>query len=125
LPFVDEKIKQQKTNKMVKLEIKNIKEIDDDAVKEQFTKLCEEKRAYLNKYFKNYGKELTMEVIVNKDGDIYKISSSLNLKSKKILHAEEGKDIPAVTTLLMKEFTKEVKRQKELEKKSYVYKRKR
>jgi ribosome-associated translation inhibitor RaiA len=125
LPFVDEKIKQQKTNKMVKLEIKNIKEIDDDAVKEQFTKLCEEKRAYLDKYFTNYGKELTMEVIVNKDGDIYKISSSLNLKSKKILHAEEGKDILAVTTLLMKEFTKEVKRQKELEKKSYVYKRKR
>jgi ribosome-associated translation inhibitor RaiA len=110
---------------MVKLEIKNIKEIADDAIKEQFKQLCEDKRAYLDEYFKNYDKPLTFEVIVNRDGEVYKVSSSLNMKSKKILHVEEGKDVLAITTKLMKEFTKEAKRQKELERKDYVYKRKR
>jgi len=110
---------------MVKLEVKNIKEIEGEELKEQFTQLCEEKRTYLEEYFKNYDKDLTMEVIVNKDGAIYKVSSSLNMKSKKILHVEEGKEILAVTTKLMKEFIKVVKRQKELERKDYLYKRKR
>jgi len=110
---------------MVKLEIKNIKEIENDVLKEQFTKLCEEKHSYLNEYFKNYDKLLTFEVIVNKDGKVYKVSASLNMKSKKILHVEEGKDVLAITTKLMKEFTKAAKRQKELERKDYVYKRKR
>jgi ribosome-associated translation inhibitor RaiA len=110
---------------MVKLEIKNVKEIAEDALKEQFTQLCEDKRAYLDEYFKNYDKELTFEVIVNKDGPVYKVSASLNMKSKKILHVEEGKDIMAAATKLMKEFTKAAKRQKELERKDYIYKRKR
>jgi ribosome-associated translation inhibitor RaiA len=111
--------------KMVRLEIKNIKEIESDALKEQFTQLINEKRDYLDEYFKNYDKELTFEVIVNRDGEVYKVSASLNMKSKKILHVEEGKEILAVTTKLMKEFTKVAKRQKELERKDYLYKRKR
>ncbi|RLD33864.1 MAG: hypothetical protein DRJ02_05965 [Bacteroidetes bacterium] len=110
---------------MIKLEVKNIKEIADDAIKEQFIQLCEDKRVYLEEYFKNYDKDLTMEVIVNKDGMVYKVSASLNMKSKKILHVEEGKDVLAITIKLMKEFTKVAKRQKEMERKDYVYKRKR
>jgi len=38
---------------------------------------------------------------------------------------EEGKDVLAITIKLMKEFTKVAKRQKEMERKDYVYKRKR
>ena len=110
---------------MVKLQIKNIKEIDSDELKEQFKQLCAEKEEYLNEYFKNYGKELTFEVIVNKDGNIYKVDASLNMKSKKVLHLEEGKDIIAVTKKLLKEFITAVKRQKELERKDYTFKRKR
>ncbi len=110
---------------MIKLEIKNIKEIESEALKEQFTQLCSDKRDYLDEYFKNYDKAMTFEVIVNRDGEVYKVSASLNMKSKKILHVEEGKEIMAIATKLMKEFTKVVKRQKELERKDYLYKRKR
>ena len=110
---------------MVKLEIKNIKELPGEELKDQFTQICNEKNEYLNEYFKNYDKELTLEVIVNKDGEIYKVNTSLNMKSKKILHVEEGKEVLAVTTKMFKQFIKDVKRQKELERKDYLYKRKR
>lgn len=110
---------------MVKLEVKNIKEIENEAEKQEFVKKCEEKRDYLEEYFKNYGKDLLLEVIVNKSGKTYTVSASLNLKSKKILHTEEHKDIQTATTGLFGEFLKEVKRQKELERKDYLYKRKR
>ncbi len=110
---------------MVKLEIKNIKELSGEELKNQFTQICNEKNEYLNEYFKNYDKELTLEIIVNRDGDVYKVSASLNMKSKKILHVEEGKEVLAVTTKMFKQFIKDVKRQKELERKDYLYKRKR
>ncbi len=110
---------------MIKLEIKNIKEIEGELLKEQFTQLCNSKRDYLEEHFKNYDKALTMEVIVNRDGEVYKVSASLNMKSKKILLAEEGKEILKVASKLMKEFTKSAKHQKELERKDFLYKRKR
>jgi len=110
---------------MVKLEIKNIKELQSEALKEQFTQICNEKRDYLDEYFKKYEKDLTLEVIVNKDGDIYKVSASLNMKSKKVLHVEESKDVLAAVTKMLKQLITEVKKQKELERKDYLYKRKR
>jgi len=110
---------------MIKLEIKNIKEIESELLKEQFTQLCNDKRDYLDEHFKNYDKEMIIEVIVNRDGELYKVSASLNMKSKKILLAEEGKEVLSVTTKLMKELTKTAKRQKELERKDYLFKRKR
>ncbi len=110
---------------MIKLEIKNLKKIEAEADKQEFKSKCEEKRDYLEEHLKNYGKELTLEVIVNKSGKTYKVSVSLNMKSKKILHLEEHKDILHAATKLFNEFVKEVKRQKELERKDYLYKRKR
>ncbi len=110
---------------MVKLEVKNIKEIENENAKQEFLSKCEDRKSYLEDYFKNYGKDLTLEVIVNKSGKTYKVSASLNMKSKKILHLEEHKDILPAATKLFNEFLKEVKRQKELERKDYLYKRKR
>lgn len=110
---------------MIRLEVKNIKEIENETAKQEFLAKCEDRRNYLEDYFKNYGKELTLEVIVNKSSKTYKVSASLNMKSKKILHMEEHKEILPATTKLFNEFLKEVKRQKELERKDYLYKRKR
>ncbi len=111
--------------KMVKLELKNLKEIENEEVREGFVAFWKEKQLYVEELFKNYDKDLTLEVIVDKSGKTYKISASLNLNSKKILTVEEGPVLMSVTEKLFSEFKKTMKRQKELERKDYLYKRKR
>ncbi len=109
---------------MVQLITKNIKDVGAEQEKD-IVRLCEEKLDFYNQLFKNYGKDLKLELIFNKSASMYKISASLNLKSKKILLAKEGKDPLKVTTGLLNDFKKKVKRQYELERKDYEYKRKR
>ncbi len=109
---------------MVNLIIKNLKEIEEGprAVVES---LCKEKSEFYQELFKKYSKDLTLEVIINKSASTYTISASLDLKSKKVLVAEEDKNAVKAATRLFNEFKKVVKRQYELERKDYEYKRKR
>jgi len=109
---------------MVELIIKNIKEIDED-LRDKITNICNEKSEYFKELFKKYDKDLIIEIIFNKSSAIYTVSASINLKSKKVLLAEENKDVIAAVTKLFNEFKKTVKRQYELERKDYEYKRKR
>ncbi len=109
---------------MVKLVVKNISEVED-TYQDKVKSICEEKSEYYKELFKKYDKDLTLEVIFDHSSALYKVSASLNLKSKKVLIAEEGKDIEKVVTGLFAEFKKVVKRQYELERKDYEYKRKR
>lgn len=109
---------------MIKFIIKNIKEVEEqlqDEIKEYF----ESKQEYYTELFKNYDKDMTMELIIDNSAAVYKASVSLNMKSKKVLVVEEGKDIMKVLVTLFNEFKKVVKKQYELERKDYVYKRKR
>ena len=110
---------------MVKLIIKNTKEIEDLQIRARFESLWTTNREYIDELFKNYEKELLLEVIVNKSGKTYKVSCSLNMLSKVVQQLEEDIDIMAASTRLFSKFKKEIKRQKELEKKDYLYKRKR
>ncbi len=109
---------------MVKLIIKNTKEINKE-LESELKELCEEKLEYYSELFKKYDKDLKLEVIFNKTSSVYKVSVSLNLKSKKLLLAKEGEDIIKLTNSLFSDFKKMAKRQYELEKKEYEYKRKR
>ncbi|NPA37813.1 MAG: hypothetical protein GXO47_13295 [Chlorobi bacterium] len=109
---------------MVELIIKNISEVEEP-LQEKVKALCEEKSEFYKELFKKYDKELTLEVIFDHSSSLYKVSASINLKSKKVLIAEEGKDVMKVVTGLFAEFKKAVKRQYELERKDYEYKRKR
>ncbi len=109
---------------MVKLLIKNIKDVEEN-LRESVENLCNEKAEFYKDLFKKYDKDLTVEVIFNKSALIYTVSASINLKSKKVLLAEEGNDVLKTTTRLFNEFKKAVKRQYELERKDYEYKRKR
>ncbi len=110
---------------MVKLALKNVSEIEDEMNKHRFVEICEEKKNYIEEVFKNYDKDLVFEIILDKSGKTYKISASLNLKSKKLLVAEEDHDLFKAFDRLFNEFKKLMKRQKELERKDYLYKRKR
>ncbi len=109
---------------MVKLIIKNLKEVEEGP-RATVERLCKEKSAFYEELFKKYSKDLTLEVIINKSASTYTISASLDLKSKKVLVAEEDKDALKAATRLFNEFKKVVKRQYELERKDYEYKRKR
>jgi predicted RNA-binding protein Jag len=109
---------------MVNLIIKNLKEIEE-SVRDKSEELIKSKTEFYQELFKKYDKDLTIEVIVNKSASTYTISASIDLKSKKVLLAEEGKDAIQVITKLFNEFKKAVKRQYELERKDYEYKRKR
>ncbi len=109
---------------MVNLILKNIKEVEED-FRDEVKKICEEKSEYFKELLKKYDKDLVLEVIFDHSSSLYKVSASLNLKSKKMLLTEENKDVVAAVTRLFAEFKKAVKRQYELERKDYEYKRKR
>ncbi len=108
---------------MVKLIIKNLKEVELPYRKE-VEEICNEKLEFFQNLFKKYGKELTLEVIINKSAKTYTVSAAIDLKSKKVLIAEEDRDILKAVHSLLNEFKKAVKRQYELERKDYEYKRK-
>ena len=108
---------------MVKLVIKNLKEVEE-AFRKEAEEICQEKLEFFQNLFKKYDKDLTLEVIVNKSEKIYTASAAIDLKSKKVLIAEEDKDILKALRNLFNEFKKVVKRQYELERKDYEYKRK-
>ncbi len=109
---------------MVTLEIKNIKEVEEQH-HEIIKNICKEKQEYYNELFKKYDKDLILKVIFDKSSALYKVSASINLKSKKVLLVEENKNVEKAITQLFSNFKKAVKRQYELERKDYEYKRKR
>ena len=109
---------------MVKLIIKNLKEVDE-AARKQAEELIKSKVGFYEQLFKKYDKDLTLEVIFDNSSSLAKVSASIDLKSKKVLLAEEDKAILKAVTTLFNEFKKAVKRQYELERKDYEYKRKR
>ncbi len=109
---------------MVSLSIKNIKEIEEE-YRDKVTSVIEEKHNFFNELLKKYDKNPTLEVIFDGSSSVYKASASLNLKSKKVLIAEEGNDVIKLVTALMNNLKKAVKHQYELERKDYEYKRKR
>ncbi len=109
---------------MVKFIIKNIKEVEAD-LQAEVKKYFEEKQDFYTELFKNYDKEMTMELIIDHSSSVYKASVSLNMKSKKMLLGKEDKDLMVVLTSLFSSFKKVVRKQYELERKDYVYKRKR
>ncbi len=109
---------------MIELKLKNLKEIEEQ-YRDEVEKICQEKSEYFKELLKKYDKDLVLEVIFDHSSAVYKVSASINLKSKKVLIAEEGKEIKSVVTTLFNEFKKAVKRQYELERKDYEYKRKR
>ncbi len=110
---------------MVKLALKNIKEIEEE-YRSEIKKLCDEKGKYFDELFKKYEKNLTLEIHFDHTSTkLYKVTATINLKSKKVSVREEGDDIKKVVTKLFSEFKKTVKKQYELEKKDYEYKRKR
>ena len=109
---------------MVTLEIKNLKEVEDSLV-EDVKALCNDKLEFYNNLFKNYNKDLDLIVIIDKSSALYKTSASLNMESKKVLLVKEDKDVLKALRALFADFKKTVKKQYELEKKDYLYKRKR
>jgi len=108
---------------MVKTIIKNLKEVEEPFRKE-IEEVIKEKSEFYQNLFKKYDKDLTLEIIFNKSAKTYMVSASIDLKSKKVLIAEENKDVLKALHKLFSEFKKAVKRQYELERKDYEYKRK-
>ncbi len=110
---------------MVHLIIKNLKEVETEADRRQLEELAERVRQKLEKRLKRYGKELTLEVIVNKSSSTYLLSAAVDLRTKRILQAEEGRELVPLAHKLFDEFLRQFQRQLELERKDYEYKRKR
>ncbi len=109
---------------MVELVIKNVRELEDE-YRSSVSGICEEKAEFFKELLKKYEKNLLLEVIFDHSSSLYKVSGSLNLKSKKVLSVKEGKDVVKVVTGMFSDLKKIVKKQYELERKDYEYKRKR
>jgi len=109
---------------MVEFKIKNLSEVDEKYHYE-IKAFCENKAKYFKDLFKKYSKNLTLEVIFDHSSSLYKISVAIDMKSKKILSVEEGKEVMPVLDKLCNKFKVAVKKHYELEKKEYTYKRKR
>ncbi len=109
---------------MVALQIKNLKEVPGEAQRQEIQQLAEKLQQKFEEWFKRYTKPLTFEVIVAHNGRVFRISAALDMKSKKVLHAEEDIDPVVAAHKLFEQFRRHVKRQIELERKDYEYKRK-
>ncbi len=109
---------------MVELVIKNVKELEDE-YRSSVVSICEEKAEFFKELLKKYDKDLKLEVIFDHSSSLYKVSGSINLKSKKVLAVAEDKDAVKSVTGMFSDLKKMVKKQYELERKDYEYKRKR
>ena len=109
---------------MVDLVLKNLNEVEE-TFHQEIKEICDEKASYYAELFKKYDKNMTLEVIFDHSSAVYKVSASLNMKSKKLLLVEEDKNVIKALNTLFSKFKKAVKRQQELERKDYEYKRKR
>ncbi len=108
---------------MVELIIKNINEVEEPFHKE-LERVAHEKTKFFRELFKKYDKDMVLEVIFDHSSALYKVTASLNMKSKKVLVVEEEKDVVKALNNVLNALKKAVKRQYELERKDYEYKRK-
>lgn len=113
-----------KYNKNDKLNSKNLKEVDSN-LHNEITSIIEEKKAFFDNLFKKYDKTPTFEVIFDHSSSVYKVTASIDLKSKKILSVEEDKDAVKAVRALMSKFKTAVLKHYEIERKDYEFKRKR
>ncbi len=109
---------------MVHLTVKNLKEVKEVFHKEIWS-VCEEKQAFYDERLKNYGKDVQLTVIFDHSSATYKVSASLDLKSKKLLVVEEDTDPVKALHAVFQALKKAFRHQYEKEKKDYLYKRKR
>jgi len=109
---------------MIQFKVKNTKEIEH-GLRPMIDDLFELKQDYYQELFKNYDKDMNMELIVDHSSKLYKASLSLNMKSKKVLLVEEGPELMKVLNTLFSNFKKAVKKRYDMERKEYEYKRKR
>ena len=108
---------------MVNLILKNVNEVEE-SYRAEAEELCHEKSEFFKELFKKYDKDMTLEVIFDHSSALYKVSASLNLKSKKVLVVEEHKEVLKAVTAVFNALKKAAKKQYELERKDYEYKRK-
>ncbi len=108
---------------MVRFEIKNYNELEEP-FKAEVRKIIKNRQDYYENLFKKYDKDLIIEIVFNKE-KVYRVSISIHLKSKNILIVEEDRDPVTALNRAFSEFKKAVKRQIALERKDYLYKRKR
>ncbi len=107
----------------LRFEIKNYNELEEP-FKDEVRKIIKNRQEYYENLFKKYDKDLIIEITFNKE-KVYRVSISINMKSKNILIVEEDRDPVKALNKAFAEFKKAVKRQIALERKDYLYKRKR
>lgn len=109
---------------MVELVVKNLKEVEEQ-YHDRIERVCKKKVTFFERLFKRYDKDLVLEIIFDHSASTYKVSASLDMKSKKVLLAKEDKDPLKAVIHLLDEFKKVVMRQYDHERKLYLFKRKR
>ncbi len=108
---------------MLNLEIYNFNEIEP-VYQAEIKRSVQDKKDYYEQLFKKYDKDLILKVGLNKDNE-YRVSIEINMKSKDLQVVKTGKDLLKIWSEAWKDFKKAVKKQIQLERKDYLYKRKR
>ncbi len=108
---------------MLQLEIYNFNELEP-VYQAEIRKSVQDKKEYYEQLFKKYDKDLILKVSFNKDKE-YRVAIEINMKSKDLQVVKTGKDPVKILAEAWKDFKKAVKKQIQLERKDYLYKRKR
>jgi ribosome-associated translation inhibitor RaiA len=108
---------------MFTLEIRNLNEIEE-IYHPEIRKIIKQKQEYYENLFKKYSKDLILGIQFNKDKK-YRVNLEINLKSKDISVTELDTNPVEALRKAFAEFKKAVKKQIALERKDYLYKRKR
>ncbi len=104
---------------MVELIVKNLKEIESPALREEVQKIAENNKQFFEKLFKKYAKPVRVEIRIDYSSKRYKVAGEVHLISKKIELAEEHFEVLEAVRKLFKELKNAVKRQYEKERKEY------
>ncbi len=108
---------------MVSIEIFNINEVEEIYLHE-IRKIIKQKQDYFENLFKKYTKPVSIQIDFNKDKH-YRVNIEINLKSRKVSVTEIAPDPVEALREAFSDFRRSVKRQLALERKDYLYKRKR
>ncbi len=108
---------------MLTTEIRNFNEVEA-TYQPEIRKMIKQRQEYFENLFKKYSKDLVLKIDFNKDKQ-YRVNLEINMLSKTVSVTELDKEPVAALRRAFSEFKKAVKRQIALERKDYLYKRKR
>jgi len=109
---------------MIELTVKNLEAIQEP-LKSYVQNYINQRVEALKRLFKRYPQKVPFEIIINKKQKGWKVDCYIYMQSETLYFEQSGKDLKNVLSEIFKKAKNQIKKQKSLERKDYLYKRER